>query len=176
MSQHHEAGRCEASQSTTLGPAAWSSPKGATSGLPSYSDLAPAPTRTTMATQTSHRRSSQNVCPLLRVRQKSRPTLGSKGPERARAQLAKARRSVANTRRHLVHQATKSLVERCQVLVIEDLNVADMTKNRHLSRSISDAAMAELTRQIPYKVIWHGVEVRSIECRLADQYRRRISL
>ena len=60
--------------------------------------------------------------------------------------------------------------------MIEDLNVADMTMNRHLSRSISDAAMAELSRQIPYKAIWHGVEIRSIECRLADQYRRRISL
>ena len=176
MSHHHGVGRCEASRSTTLGPAAWSSPKGATSGLPSYSDLAPAPTRTTMATQTSHRRPSQNVCPLWRVLHKSRPAPGSKGPERARAQLARARHSVANLRRHLIHQAKKSLVERCQVLVIEDLNVADMTMNRHLSRSISDAAMAELSRQIPYKAIWHGVEVRSIECRLADQYRRRISL
>ena len=60
--------------------------------------------------------------------------------------------------------------------MIEDLHVAGMVKHRHLSRSISDAAMAELSRQIPYKAIWHGVEVRSIECRLADQYRRRISL
>ncbi len=32
-----------------------------------------------------------------------------------------------------------------KVLVIENLNVAGMVKNRHLSRSISDAAMAELS-------------------------------
>ncbi len=85
---------------------------------------------------------------------------GSKGRQRARSRLAKTHRKVANTRRHLVHQASKALVDRCQVLVIEDLNVAGMVRNRHLSRSISDAAMGELSRQLLYKTRWHGVEVR----------------
>jgi len=44
--------------------------------------------------------------------------------------------------------------------VIEDLYVAGMVRNRHLARSISDAAMGELSRQILYKAKWHGVEVR----------------
>ena len=90
----------------------------------------------------------------------ARTTPGSKGRQQARSRLAKRHRKVANTRRHLVHQASKSLVGRAQVLVIEDLNVAGMVKNRHLSRSISDAAMAELSRQVLYKATWHGVEVR----------------
>ncbi len=85
---------------------------------------------------------------------------GSKGRQRARARLAKTHRKVANSRRHLVHQTSKALVDRCQVLVIEDLNVAGMVKNRHLARSISDAAMGELSRQLHYKARWHGVEVR----------------
>jgi putative transposase len=85
---------------------------------------------------------------------------GSKARQRARVRLAKTHRKVANTRRHLVHQASKVLVDRCQVLVIEDLNVAGMVRNRHLSRSISDAAMGELSRQLLYKARWHGVEVR----------------
>ena len=90
----------------------------------------------------------------------ARTTLGSKGRQRARARLAKTHRKVANTRRHLVHQASRALVDRCQILVIEDLNVAGMVRNRHLSRSISDAAMGELSSQILYKARWHGVEVR----------------
>jgi putative transposase len=90
----------------------------------------------------------------------ARTTPGSKGRQRARARLAKRHRTVANTRRHLVHQASKALVERCQVLVIEDLNVAGMVRNRHLARAISDAAMGELFRQLLYKASWHGVEVR----------------
>jgi putative transposase len=90
----------------------------------------------------------------------ARTTPGSKGRERARARLAKRHRKVANTRRHLVHHVSKTLVDRAQVLVIEDLNVAGMVRNRHLSRSISEAAMGELSRQLLYKARWHGVEVR----------------
>ena len=90
----------------------------------------------------------------------ARTTPGSKGRQRARTRLAKRHRLVANTRRHLVHQASRALVNRAQILVIEDLNVAGMARNRHLGRSISDAAMGELSRQILYKARWHEVEVR----------------
>jgi putative transposase len=90
----------------------------------------------------------------------ARTTPGSKGRQRARARLAKTHRKVANTRRHLVHEASKTLVTRAQVVVLEDLCVAGMMRNRHLARSISDAAMGELFDQILYKAKWHGVEVR----------------
>jgi putative transposase len=90
----------------------------------------------------------------------ARTTPGSKGRQRARVRLARTHRKVANTRRHLVHQASKILVTRAQVLVLEDLNVAGMVRNRHVARSISDAAMGELSRQVLYKARWHGVEVR----------------
>ena len=90
----------------------------------------------------------------------ARTTPGSKGRQRARSRLAKTHRKVVNTRRHLVHQASRALVDRCQVLVIEDLNVAGMVRNRHLAKSIADAAMGELSRQILYKARWHCVEVR----------------
>jgi putative transposase len=95
----------------------------------------------------------------------ARTTPGSKGRERARARLAKTHRTVANTRRHLVHHVSKTLVTRCQVLVLEDLNVAGMVRNRHLAKSIADAAMGELSRQILYKARWRGVEVQ-----VADRY------
>jgi putative transposase len=95
----------------------------------------------------------------------ARTTPGSKGRQRAKVRLARTYRKVANTRRHLVHQASRALVDRAQVLVIEDLNVAGMVRNRHLARSLSDAAMGELSRQLLYKARWHGVEVR-----VADRY------
>lgn len=83
-----------------------------------------------------------------------RTTPGSKGRQRARARLAKIHLRVANTRRHSAHQASNALTARAQFLVLEDLNVAGMMKNRHLSKSVSDAAMAELSRQILYKASW----------------------
>jgi len=95
----------------------------------------------------------------------ARTTPGSKGRQRAKARLAKQHRKVANTRRYLVHQASNTFVDKCQVLVIEDLNLAGMVRNRHLSRSISDAAMGELSRQLLYKARWRGVEVRVVDRR-----------
>jgi putative transposase len=35
-----------------------------------------------------------------------------------------------------------------------------MVRNRRLAKSVSDAAMGELSRQFLYKARWHGVEVR----------------
>jgi putative transposase len=95
----------------------------------------------------------------------ARTTPGSKGRLKARARLNKRHRKVALTRRHLVHQASTQLVRTCTTLVLEDLNVAGMARNRRLAKSISDAAMGELRRQIEYKAKWYGVEVI-----LANQY------
>lgn len=90
---------------------------------------------------------------------------GSKGRVRARTRLAATHLKAANTRRRTVHRVSKALVTESQVLVIEDLDVAEMLRDRRFSRSISGAAMGELSRQIQYKAKWRGVEVR-----IADKY------
>lgn len=41
-------------------------------------------------------------------------------------------------------------------IVIEDLNVAGMVKNRRLARVISDAGFGEIRRQLTYKTTWNG--------------------
>jgi putative transposase len=85
---------------------------------------------------------------------------GSKGRQRARIRLNKIHHKVANNRRYVIHQATKTLVNKYQVLVIEDLDVTGMMKHRHLARSIGNSAMGEFARQVRYKAKWHDVEVR----------------
>jgi putative transposase len=90
----------------------------------------------------------------------SRTKAGSKGRQRARLRLAKLHLKVANTRRHLAHEASATLVAKSQILVLEDLNISGMVRNRHLARSVMDSAMRELDRQIRYKGSWYGVEVR----------------
>ena len=44
-----------------------------------------------------------------------------------------------------------------EVVVLEDLNVAGMMQNRHLSKALSDASFGELRRQLEYKCQWYGV-------------------
>jgi putative transposase len=41
-------------------------------------------------------------------------------------------------------------------IVVEDLNVAGMVKNRRLARVISDAGFGEIRRQLTYKTRWNG--------------------
>jgi putative transposase len=41
-------------------------------------------------------------------------------------------------------------------VVVEQLNVAGMVRNRRLARAIADTGMAELRRQLAYKTIWYA--------------------
>lgn len=75
----------------------------------------------------------------------------------ARAGVNKLHARVVNQRRENAHRITTSLVRRFDFVVIEDLNVAGMARNRRLSSSIYDAAMAELRRQLVYKCDEAGI-------------------
>ncbi|WP_307811174.1 transposase [Ktedonospora formicarum] len=49
--------------------------------------------------------------------------------------------------------------ERPSVIVLEDLHIAGMLKNRRLARAIADVGMYEFKRQILYKAEQAGVQV-----------------
>jgi transposase len=42
------------------------------------------------------------------------------------------------------------------VIVLEDLHVKGMQRNRHLALSVGDAGMGELRRELAYKSEWYG--------------------
>jgi len=79
--------------------------------------------------------------------------------ERAAAAVAKAHGKVADIRADAAHKLTTDLTVRYGTVVIEDLNVAGMVKNRRLARSISDAGFGQIRRQIEYKTAWRGGRV-----------------
>jgi putative transposase len=64
---------------------------------------------------------------------------------------------VANLRRESAHRLTTSLTREFGVIGVESLNVAGMLRDRHISRSVSDAGLGELLRQLNYKASWSGV-------------------
>jgi len=83
--------------------------------------------------------------------------------ERAAAAVATAHGRVADIRRGIrrdaQHKLTTALVARYGTVVIEDLNVAGMVKNRRLARAISDAGFGQIRRQVEYKAAWCGGRV-----------------
>ncbi|MGW7609118.1 RNA-guided endonuclease InsQ/TnpB family protein [Streptomyces sp. NPDC054766] len=58
---------------------------------------------------------------------------------------------VANLRADALHKLTTSVAAEYGTVVIEDLNVAGMVKNRRLARHIADAGFGEIRRQLTYK-------------------------
>lgn len=80
----------------------------------------------------------------------------SKRWQRASARLGRAHARVANLRRDGLHKLTTRLAREHGTIVVEDLNVAGMLRNRRLARHIADAGFGEIRRQLAYKTEWGG--------------------
>ena len=78
---------------------------------------------------------------------------------RASAELAEAHGRVADQRKDGLHKLTTRLASQFGTIVIEDLHVAGMVRNRRLARHIADASFGEFRRQLEYKTGWRGGRV-----------------
>jgi putative transposase len=81
---------------------------------------------------------------------------GSANREKAKLKVARAHRKVRHARADFLHRVSTCLVRDNDVIVIEDLNVAGMVRNRHLARAIADCGWGEFRRQLAYKCQRHG--------------------
>ncbi|MGV9456444.1 RNA-guided endonuclease TnpB family protein, partial [Streptomyces sp. NPDC003635] len=82
---------------------------------------------------------------------------------KARRRVAKVYARISDRRRDHLHQLTTRLVRENQTIVIEDLAIRNMVKNRRLARAISDAAWADLRSLLEYKARWYGREVIAVD-------------
>ena len=73
--------------------------------------------------------------------------------------LLKVNRRLTNIRHNYLHSVTSEIVSRKpKFIVLEDLNVTGMMKNRHLSKAVQEQCFYEFYRQMEYKCRWHNVE------------------
>lgn len=79
--------------------------------------------------------------------------------EKANRVRNKVHHRVANLREDTLHKLTTRLAREYGTLVVEDLNVAGMGRNRRLSRRVADAAFGEIRRQLTYKTRRHGTRL-----------------
>ncbi|MHA1929948.1 MAG: RNA-guided endonuclease InsQ/TnpB family protein [Candidatus Thorarchaeota archaeon] len=89
----------------------------------------------------------------------SRKKKGSKNREKAKLRLAKLYLRIFNIRQDTLHKLTTSLAKSHRKIVIEDLCVSWMLKNRRLARAVADVGMYEFRKQLEYKCIWYGSEL-----------------
>ncbi|MGL5649837.1 MAG: RNA-guided endonuclease InsQ/TnpB family protein [Clostridium sp.] len=75
-------------------------------------------------------------------------------------QIQLMHRRLANIRNNYLHQTTTSIVKtKPYRIVIEDLAISNMMKNRHLSKAISKQGFYEFRRQLEYKCKFRGIEL-----------------
>ncbi|MHA1614219.1 MAG: RNA-guided endonuclease InsQ/TnpB family protein, partial [Candidatus Thorarchaeota archaeon] len=79
--------------------------------------------------------------------------------EKAKLRLAKMYLRVFNVRQDTLHKVTTYLAKSHSKVVIENLLVSGMMKNRRLARAIADVSFYEFRRQLEYKCQWYGSEL-----------------
>ncbi len=80
----------------------------------------------------------------------------SKRWEKANAARNRVHHRVANLREDALHKLTSAVAAEYGTIVVEDLNVAGMLRNRRLARRVADAGFGEIRRQLTSKTRWNG--------------------
>jgi putative transposase len=81
----------------------------------------------------------------------SRQKKGGENWNDTKVKIGRMHYRISNVRKNFIHSLTDYLVRTYGGFVIEDLNIAGMIKNKHLSRHIADVGWFEFTRQLEYK-------------------------
>jgi len=106
---------------------------------------------------TNHKYLNRSSKKLAREQRRlSRKTIGGSNFEKQRIKVAKVYEQIAAKRSDSIHKMTTELVRKNDIIVMEDLAVTNMIKNRKLSKAIADASWGEIKRQLEYKCEWHG--------------------
>ena len=90
---------------------------------------------------------------------KTKSSYKSKNLLKLETLIHKQHQRISNVRLNNIHQATTKLVKlNPKAIVVEDLNVQGMMKNKHLSEKIANCSFYEIYRQLEYKCKNKGIE------------------
>jgi putative transposase len=85
---------------------------------------------------------------------------------KSQRQLLKLSHRLTNIRHNYLNQTTTEIVNRePKFIVLEDLNVKGMLKNKHLAKAVQEQCFYEFHRQLEYKC-----QEKHIELRVADRF------
>ncbi|SRR5579875_2302962 len=96
-------------------------------------------------------------------RRLSRKQKQSQNRKKARKALAKAYLKVSRQREDFARKTASTLVTSSDFIAYEDLKIANLVRNRHLSKSISDAAWGRFLSWLTYYGQVHTIPVIAVE-------------
>lgn len=99
----------------------------------------------------------------------SRKEKGSNNRRKQASKVAKTYRKIVRKRRDLLHKLSRSIVEKHDLIIVEDLKITNMVKNRHLAKSIADASWGTFISILFYKAEEAGGRVIKVDPRHTSQ-------
>lgn len=105
----------------------------------------------------------KNLRKLKKAQRKlARKVKGSKRRERARKKVAKIHAKISDVRKDFLHKLSTRIIRENQTIVLEDLAVSNMVKNRKLSRAISDLGWRSFRTMLKAKSAMYARDFRVI--------------
>ncbi len=89
--------------------------------------------------------------------------------KKARQKLAKAYLKVQRQREDFARKQANALITSHDLIAYEDLKIANMVKNHHLAKSISDAAWGQFLQWANYYGVLHEVPVIAVAPHFTSQ-------
>ena len=75
-------------------------------------------------------------------------------------QLLRVTHKLTDIRTNYIYQVTTEIIKRePSFIVMEDLNVSGMMKNKHLAKAVQEQKLSEFYRIMQYKCEWNGIEL-----------------
>lgn len=103
---------------------------------------------------------AKNLKKLKRYsKQLSKKKPGSSRRAKAKHRVARLHLRIARQRSAVLHELSDRLTREFQTIVIEDLSVKGMVKNRTLARAIHDAGFGMFRQQLEYKSLARGNQI-----------------
>jgi putative transposase len=102
-------------------------------------------------------------------RKKCRRRKGSNRHKKAAREVARIHLKIARQRKDFLHKVARRYVDRYGTIVVEDLNVAGMVKNRHLAKAIHDAGWSKFVKILDGKAEEAGSRVIKVPARFTTQ-------
>ena len=79
-------------------------------------------------------------------------------------QIRKLYNKLSNIRKNYIHQTTHKIITiKPKRVIMENLNVSGMMKNKHLSKAIAEQCFYDFIRQMKYKCEWNGIEFNQVD-------------
>ena len=89
-------------------------------------------------------------------RSHSKKKKGGSNGEKSRLRIARVHSKIQRQRKDFIHKQSNKIVNKNQVIYFETLNIKGMMRNHCLAKSVADAMLGELKRQVKYKAEWRG--------------------